>query len=61
MIVEHKLINVATAAKYIGRSEKAIRRMYESGKITPIRIDGRVQFSIEELDAIIEKARKESY
>jgi hypothetical protein len=51
------LVMVAGAALKLGRTQKAIRRMVETGKLTPIRIDGRVQFEIAELDRLIEEAR----
>jgi len=51
------LTGVNGAAVKLGRTPKAIRRMYETGKLTPIRIDGRVQFEIAELDRLIEGAR----
>lgn len=40
----------------LGRTPKAIRRMYEAGKLTPVRIDGRVQFRVDELEAMISRA-----
>jgi hypothetical protein len=58
MIVEQKLVTVADAAKILGRTPKAVRRMYETGKLTPVRIDARVQFRVAELEELIAASEK---
>jgi hypothetical protein len=59
--VKPKLVTVAGAAVYLGRTQKAIIRMYQEGKITPLRIgDNRISFEVAELDALIAKAKRES-
>ncbi len=47
-----RLMTVKQAAAYMGRTEKAIRRLYERGTLTPIRIDARVQIDPRQIDAL---------
>jgi hypothetical protein len=55
------LLSVKVAADYLGRTEKAVRHLYERRIITPLRIDGRVFLDRREIDALFEKARAEAY
>jgi hypothetical protein len=54
------LLIVKQTAQLLGRTEKAIRRLYEKRILTPIRIDGRVQIEAHEIEVLIEKARREA-
>lgn len=55
------LMSVRKAAEYIGRTEKAVRHLYERRILTPLRIDGRVFIDRREIDAKYDKARAEAY
>ena len=54
------LMNVRRTAEYIGRSEKAVRHLYERHVLTPLRIDGRVFLDRREIDAKYDRARREA-
>jgi hypothetical protein len=51
------LMSVRSAAEYLGRTEKAVRHMYERRVLTPLRIDGRVFLDRREIDSLYERAR----
>jgi hypothetical protein len=53
-------MNVKRTAEYIGRTEKAVRHLYERRVLTPLRIDGRVFLDRREIDAKYERARLEA-
>jgi hypothetical protein len=55
------LLSVRTASQYLGRTEKAVRHLYERRILTPLRIDGRVFLDRREIDALFEKARAQAY
>ena len=55
------LLSVHKAAEYLGRTEKAVRHLYERRILTPLRIDGRVFLDRREIDSLVEKARAEAY
>jgi hypothetical protein len=55
------LMSVRKAAEYIGRSEKAVRHLYERRILTPLRIDGRVFIDRREIDHKYELARIQAY
>ena len=55
-----RLLTVRQAATYLSRTEKAIRHLYERGTLTPIRIDGRVQIDIVEIDDLIQRAKRDA-
>jgi hypothetical protein len=55
------LMSVRQAAEYLGRTEKAVRHMYERRILTPLRIDGRVFLDRREIDNKYDRARAESY
>jgi excisionase family DNA binding protein len=52
-----RLLNVAQASVYLGRSEDAIRRLQSSGTLRATKLDGRVQFDLVDLDAFIEASK----
>lgn len=54
-------MSVRKAAEYLGRTEKAVRHMYERRILTPLRIDGRVFIDRREIDDKYERARAEAY
>jgi len=55
------LMSVRRAAEYLGRSEKAVRHLYERRILTPLRIDGRVFIDRREIDDKYEQARLHAY
>jgi hypothetical protein len=55
------LLTVRRTAEYIGRTEKAVRHLYERRVLTPLRIDGRVFIDRREIDAKYEQARLEAF
>jgi len=55
------LLSVRKAAEYLGRTEKAVRHLYERRILTPLRIDGRVFIDRREIDHLYERARAEAY
>lgn len=55
------LLSVKKAAEYLGRTEKAVRHLYERRILTPLRIDARVFIDRREIDAKYAKARLEVY
>lgn len=52
-----RLLTVADAARYLGRTEKSIRHLVQRRKLTSIRGDGRVMFDRVDLDAWIKRNR----
>jgi hypothetical protein len=55
------LLTVKAAAVYMGRTESAVRHLYERGTLTPIRIDGRVQIDPDEIDSLKALAKKNHF
>ncbi len=55
------LMSVRKTAEYLGRSEKAVRHLYERRILTPLRIDGRVFIDRREIDHKYEYARSQAY
>ena len=63
-VIEHmqaqtgsRLFDVRAAAKYIGRSEQALRRLAAKGAVPAVRRDGRVFLDREDLDQWIEMGK----
>lgn len=52
-----RLLTVADAARYLGRTEKSIRHLVQRRKLASIRGDGRVMFDRIDLDAWIKRNR----
>lgn len=52
-----RLLSVADAARYLGRTEKSIRHLVQRRKLSSIRGDGRVMFDRSDLDAWIQRNR----
>jgi hypothetical protein len=55
------LMSVRRTAEYLGRSEKAVRHLYERRILTPLRIDGRVFIDRREIDHKYEQARAQAF
>jgi excisionase family DNA binding protein len=58
--VQRRLFSVADAAKYIGRTEDAVRHMIDSGKLPVVRIDTRISLDKEDLDELIRYSKQNS-
>lgn len=52
-----RLFTVREAARYIGRTENAVREMVWSGKLPSVRADRRVMIDIQDLERWIESNR----
>lgn len=55
--VRKRLVNIAQAAEYLGRTPKSIRHLVQRRKLRCIRADGRVMFDLSDLDAWIDMNR----
>ena len=57
MSTEYPLVvGVKQAAVMLGRSEKAVRRMWEKGKMpSPVRIDSRLQWRTSDILSLIDR------
>ena len=56
-VIMPRLLTVADAARYLGRTEKSIRHLVQRRKLASIRGDGRVMFDRTDLDAWIKRNR----
>ena len=56
-VIAPRLLSVADAARYLGRTEKSIRHLVQRRKLASIRGDGRVMFDRVDLDAWIKRNR----
>ncbi len=54
---QKRLLSVRETARYIGRTETAVREMVWNGKLPYIRTDRRVMFDIRDLDRWIDTNR----
>jgi excisionase family DNA binding protein len=52
--VQPRLLTVAQAAVYLGRTPKAVRDLAARGTVPTVRTDGRVMFDVNDLDRWIE-------
>jgi excisionase family DNA binding protein len=52
-----RLLNVAEAAAYLGRTPDAIRQLMHRGRLPIVRIDRRVQLDRLDLDLLIERTK----
>ena len=55
-----RLLDVAAAAKYIGRTPAALRHMIAKGTVPHVRRDGRVQLDRCDLDSWVELGKSRS-
>lgn len=53
-----RLLSVPGAARYLSRTDSAIRNMITTKKLKPVRLDGRVYLDVQELDRLIEAAKE---
>ena len=51
------LLDLAQAARYLGTSERHLRRLWDERRITAIKIGRRVRFAHRDLDAFVEAHR----
>ena len=52
---EPRWLDVKAAARYLSRTEPAIRSLIKRGKLTPSRMDGKIMLDRFEIDALMEK------
>ena len=58
-VMSRRLLTVKEAAKYIGRTESAVRELVWNQKLPHIRCDRRVMLDIRDLDRWIDENRVE--
>lgn len=56
--VRPRLLTVAQAATYLGRTDKGVRHLASIEAFPSVRGDGRVQFDIQDLDRWIEQNKR---
>lgn len=56
--IRKRLLTVAEAAQYLGRSPKAIHALVERGKIPVVRVDSRRFFDVVDLERWVEKHKR---
>jgi hypothetical protein len=56
--VKAQWLNLKDAAKYIGRTEKAVRRLLDKNRLTVYKPDSRLVFSVQDLDRFIGSSSK---
>jgi len=54
---EEGLLDMSGAARYLGTSERHLRRLWQERRITAIKVGRRVRFSCPDLEAFIEANR----
>ncbi len=57
---EVALLSLAQAAIYLGTSERHLRRLWQERRVAGIKVGRRVRFTVEDLDAFIERNRVEA-
>lgn len=57
---QSRLLDIEEAAEYLGRTQKAVRRLIDGGKIPVVRFDARVQIDRKDLDRVIDEAKGKS-
>ena len=55
-----RLLGTREAADYLAASPAAVRRWVASGRLTPVRIDRKLRFDIQDLDLLIEACKGDS-
>jgi hypothetical protein len=56
-IVKPRLLTVEQTAVYLGRTDNAVRSLMASGAVKAVKLDGRVQFDVRDLDVWIENSK----
>jgi predicted DNA-binding transcriptional regulator AlpA len=53
-----RVVGIKQVAAMLGRTEKAVRRMWEKGKMpNPVRIDSRLQWDSQDILKLIERGK----
>ena len=52
-----RLVGTLDAADYLAASPATVRRWVASGRLTPVRIDRRLRFDVQDLDLLIESSK----
>ncbi len=53
-----RLLDVKSAAEYLSRTPKAVRRLIDSGKLPVVRMDSRIYLDSVDLDRVIEASKE---
>lgn len=56
--VQPRLLTIAQAASYVGRSKGAVQHLIAAGKLPTVRADDRVFLDVRDLDEWIEKNKQ---
>jgi excisionase family DNA binding protein len=56
-VLRPRLLTVAQAATYMGRTEEAMQHMVANGKIPTVRVDRRVFIDVRDLERLIENSK----
>ena len=57
-----RVVGIKQVAVMLGRTEKAVRRMWEKGKMpNPVRIDSRLQWDSRDILKLIQRAKAPFY
>jgi predicted DNA-binding transcriptional regulator AlpA len=57
-----RVVGIKQVAAMLGRTEKAVRRMWEKGKMpNPVRIDSRLQWDSRDILKLIQRAKSPFY
>jgi predicted DNA-binding transcriptional regulator AlpA len=57
-----RVVGIKQVAAILGRTEKAVRRMWEKGKMpNPVRIDSRLQWDSRDILKLIQRAKSPFY
>jgi excisionase family DNA binding protein len=57
---EEGLLDMSRAARYLGTSERHLRRLWQERRVTAIKVGRRVRFTRPDLEAFIEANRHET-
>jgi hypothetical protein len=56
--ISPRLLDVKSAAEYLSRTPKALRRLIDSRKLPVVRMDSRIDLDSADLDRIIESSKE---
>jgi hypothetical protein len=54
-----RLLDVKSAADYLSRTPKAVRRLIDSGKLPVVRMDSRIYLDSVDLDRVIQASKED--